>query len=106
MGITFKENCPDIRNSKSLEVANLLIEYDLDVYIYDPIANLDLSKVNNKFHQVNKLVFNAYAGIIIAVAHDEFTLIEVNELKNLCIKDSIIFDVKNIYPSSLTDLSL
>ena len=60
MGITFKENCPDIRNSKSLEVANLLIEYDLDVYIYDPIANLDLSKVNNKFHQVNKLVFNAY----------------------------------------------
>tara|TARA_B100000886_G_scaffold336291_1_gene294749 strand:+ start:126 stop:1391 length:1266 start_codon:yes stop_codon:yes gene_type:complete len=106
MGITFKENCPDTRNSKSLDIVNQLLEFNLEVDIYDPVANLDLSTINSEAQQVNKLAYREYAGIIITVAHHQFTLLNINDLKNLCIKDSIIFDVKNLYPPSLTDLNL
>ena len=106
MGITFKENCPDIRNSKSLEIVNNLLEYDLEVDIYDPIASLDSNEIYKKADILSKLENKSYAGILITVAHNEFQLLDINELRSLCIKNSIIFDVKNIFSSRISDLQL
>ena len=99
MGITFKENCPDIRNSKSIEIVKLLIDYGFNVDIYDPVAkmNEDLEKIA---HKVNNLKNNNYCGVLINVAHDVFKNIEIKNLKKICVNDGLIFDLKGIYPKN------
>tara|TARA_B100000212_G_scaffold288705_1_gene229826 strand:- start:44967 stop:46232 length:1266 start_codon:yes stop_codon:yes gene_type:complete len=106
MGITFKENCPDIRNSKSIEIVNELLTYALDVDIFDPVANSDDSIRNKNLKNITSLTYKSYAGIIVSVAHEEFKKIDILFLRSLCIEDGIIFDVKNLYPSRHTDLRL
>ncbi len=106
MGITFKENCPDTRNSKSLEIVNQLLEYGLEIDIYDPVASFNSNEIYKKVNNLSKLENNSYAGILITVAHKEFSFFNINKLRSLCIKNSIIFDVKNIFPSNNTDLHL
>ena len=105
MGITFKENCPDIRNSKSIEVIKILIEYGFDVDIYDPIANKD-ENLENLTNKVKFLKNNKYCGIIITVAHDVFKLIELEDLKKICINNGLIFDLKGIFPKDKTSWNL
>ncbi len=106
MGITFKENCPDIRNSKSIDIVNQLLDYDLEVDIYDPVSNSNLIGIKKKFNKIKNLKSGNYAGVIVTVAHNEFKLLNIDMLRSLCIKDSIIFDIKNIFPSNLSDLNL
>jgi len=106
MGITFKENCPDIRNSKSIDIVNQLLDYELEVDIYDPIANSNLVGIKKIFNKIENLKSVNYAGIIVTVAHNEFKSLSIDMLRSLCIKDSIIFDIKNIFPSNLSDLNL
>ncbi|MBO8232421.1 Vi polysaccharide biosynthesis protein VipA/TviB [Prochlorococcus marinus str. MU1402] len=106
MGVTFKENCKDIRNSKAIEIVNILEEYNLEVDIYDPMLFKNNIKITNKSNLINELKDKRYLGIIIAVAHEEFKSFDIKILRDICIENSIIFDVKNIYPSNLTDLRL
>ena len=106
MGITFKENCPDIRNSKSIEIVNELLTYGLDVDIYDPIANFEDTRKNKNLKMISSLINKNYAGIIISVSHEEFKEIDISFLRSICIKDSIIFDVKNLYSFTESDLRL
>ena len=99
MGLTFKENVPDIRNSKSLEIAKLLLEYGLDLDIYDPVAyvpkDCDLRK-----NQINKIKNNNnYCGIIISVSHDIFKEIKLEEINQNGLRKCLIFDLKSIYPN-------
>ena len=71
LGITFKENCPDIRNSKVIDVYNELIQFGINVDILDPHA--DHLQVFNEYKiNLTKEISNLYSGIILAVAHDEF----------------------------------
>ena len=106
MGITFKENCPDIRNSKAIEIVNNLEDYNLEVEIYDPVAYSNSIAISKKSKFVKELQDKNYAGIIIAVPHNEFKSIDISYLRSLCISRSIIFDVKNLFSSNLTDLNL
>lgn len=78
MGISFKENCPVIRNSKSIEIVNELEGYNLDVDIYDPVVftNSPLITDNSKF--IKELKNNQYAGMIITVAHNQFKSFDIN----------------------------
>ena len=106
MGITFKENCPDVRNSKSIEVLDKLIEYGLDVDIYDPLA--DDSKIS-KYQIIKELDSNIqkkYAGILITVKHESFKLLNIKFLRKLCVPNSIIFDLKGTYLNNDVDLTL
>ncbi len=106
MGITFKENCPDIRNSKSIEVLEKLMQYGLDVDIYDPVA--DLSKISD-YQIIKKLdsgIKNLYAGILITVKHESFKSLKIKFLRELCVPNSIIFDLKGIYLNNDVDLTL
>ena len=95
LGITFKENCPDIRNSKVVNVYDELVEYGLLVDVYDYEANS--TQVKNEFSiDLIDDIKNKYDGILLAVSHDKFSEIDFKLLK----KDSksVVFDLKGIIP--------
>jgi len=102
LGITFKENCPDIRNSKVIDVVNELERYNLQVTIHDPWANAD--EVQHEFGKVlvNDVsdLENNYDAIILAVAHKAFKDMNV---KGLSAPNSVIFDVKAFLDSAIID---
>lgn len=100
LGFTFKENCPDVRNTKIIDIYNALKEYNLNITIYDPWANPSI--VNHEYHidVVNEIPSNKYDAIIMAVAHNDFNNINIDVLK----KDlSVVYDVKGILPINKID---
>lgn len=103
LGITFKENCPDIRNTKAIDVVNSLRLYGINTSVYDPWA--DEQEVKNEYgiestKQLPRIRFDA---IVLTVAHDEFKKIDFSILTN---EVNVIYDVKNLLPNSLTDRTL
>ena len=106
MGITFKENCPDIRNSKSIEVLEMLITYGLDIDIYDPVANCSKISGYKILKELNSDLEHKYAGIFVSVKHEIFKSLRIKFLRKLCVPNSIIFDLKSIYSFKDVDLTL
>ena len=100
MGITFKENCKDIRNSKVFEIINILKEKKCKVDIYDPHVVKSSVPKNYQSMLISKIPKNLYECIIIALKHDEFKKISFEKIKNYGTKNSILFDLKNIYKNS------
>ncbi len=104
LGITFKENCPDIRNTKVVDVIDELEEYGCKVDIFDPWA--DEKEVENEY-QLNlitdhqSLIMQHYNAIILAVSHNEFLELDLSKLSHG--KDAVIFDIKSILPKELVD---
>jgi len=96
LGVTFKENMSDIRNSKVVDIYNILIEHGLIVDLYDPYANKD--EVLSEFNIETIKDFKKYDSIIIAVAHDEFKKLKFKSLKKS--DRSIIYDIKGILKKS------
>jgi len=103
LGITFKENCPDIRNSKVVEVFNELIDYGLEVDVYDYEA--DRFEVKNEFDIVliNEIT-KKYDGILLAVSHNKFLNLDYSTLKKD--SNSVIFDLKGFLPQNIVDARL
>lgn len=102
LGITFKENCPDIRNSRVIDVVNELESFGVNVDIYDPHA--DRNEVENEYSK--KLIAKPegqYVAIILAVGHNEFAHINLDELKN---DKSVIYDVKGYLDKSFVSSRL
>lgn len=93
LGITFKENCPDVRNTKIVDVISSLKEYKTNVDIYDPMANPEEVFHEYKIFSTNTLPTKKYDAIILGVAHDEFSNINFDFLKK---ENSVIYDVKGI----------
>jgi UDP-N-acetyl-D-galactosamine dehydrogenase len=91
LGMTFKENCPDIRNSRVIDIFNELKQFNIDVEVYDP--NVDIEEVKNEYgiSIVNSLT--KYDAIILAVAHTQFLQIDINSLKRN--ENTIIYDLKS-----------
>ncbi len=109
LGITFKENCPDVRNTRVVDIVQALEEYGADVTIYDPWASPE--EVLREYNlpilpQASSLKPNAYSAIVLAVAHNEFIELSEAELKALCAEESVIFDIKNVLPRDLVDARL
>ena len=100
MGITFKENCSDMRNSKVIDVIMELESYQMNVTIVDPWANPD--DVNREYNiKSNQAIPNKkFDAIILAVGHKEFENITLN---NFLTKNSVVFDVKGTLPKHLVD---
>src|SRR5690606_33004077 len=90
-GITFKENCPDIRNTKVIDVYRELITYGLNVDIYDPLASEDEVKLKYNLELLKSLEGKQYDGIILAVAHKTFFDLDINVLRS---KNCVVFDLK------------
>ena len=100
MGITFKENCPDIRNSKSIEIAKILIDYGLDLEIYDPVSDVD-ENFELSAYKINSLKDNnKYCGIIITVSHDIFKLINLEKINKNGLEKCVVFDLKSLYKNT------
>ena len=98
LGITFKENCPDIRNSRVVDVINQLKDFDCQVEVFDPVA--DPGEVRHEYGIdiiSRKDQLTSYEGIMVAVAHDEFKTLDLDKLKA---KNCVVYDVKNIYPQA------
>ena len=93
LGITFKENCPDVRNTKVVDVIAALKEYNTDTTIYDPWANEEEVMHEYGLNSLKELPKETFDAIILTVAHSEFRELDLNTLRN---DDSIIYDVKNI----------
>lgn len=104
LGLTFKENCPDIRNTKVVDVYRELRDFGLAVDVHDPWASA--KEVENEYGIVlqKTLLPNQYDGIIISVAHQQFLTLDIAALKRC--KNSIVFDVKSVFDREQTDIRL
>ena len=106
MGLTFKENCADMRNSGVEKVIKKLQEYKCDVDLYDPWAKKEEINKTYKIHPQMELRQNTYDGIVISVAHEEFKKIGINTILNLCNKNHVIYDLKYLFSKDQTNLRL
>lgn len=102
LGITFKENCPDIRNSKVVDVITELQSYGTNVDVYDPQADSDEVKHEYKLNLITKLD-KKYNAIVLAVSHDDFKTIDWNKIKN---EKTVVYDVKGFLDKSIVTARL
>ncbi len=103
LGFTFKENCPDVRNTKVIEIVRTLEEYNLDVSVYDPWADVALAKSEYGIDITNQLPDEKYDALILAVSHDKFRSINVVDLLN---DTHVIYDVKGFLSHEIIDKRL
>ncbi|ENX10974.1 Vi polysaccharide biosynthesis UDP-N-acetylglucosamine C-6 dehydrogenase TviB [Acinetobacter variabilis] len=97
MGLSFKENCPDIRNTKIVDMVNALKEYDLDLDIYDPWVNSEEAFSEYGIIPIKELKNNEYDAIIVAVSHSEFLEMGIRSIKKLSKEKSIVYDLKSSF---------
>ena len=103
LGFTFKENCPDVRNTKVIDIVKTLREYNVNVTIYDPWANPKIVMHEYAVKVLNSLPEAKYDAIILAVAHKEFVGINLNSFKA---SRAIVYDVKATFPKGIYDKRL
>jgi UDP-N-acetyl-D-galactosamine dehydrogenase len=98
LGITFKENCPDIRNSRVIDVIEELQEFGTKIDVYDPWADSDEVKREYGIELINEINLKQYDSIILAVAHNEFKKIDMKKTDK-----QVLFDIKSFYDDSISD---
>jgi UDP-N-acetyl-D-galactosamine dehydrogenase len=104
LGVTFKENCPDVRNTKVVDIYTELKDYGVNVDIYDPWANKDEIRHEYGIDILNTLIEGKkYDSVIIAVSHDEFLQMDLDYLKK---DNAVVFDTKACFDRSLVDARL
>jgi len=106
LGLTFKENCPDIRNTRVIDIVDELEGYNAIVDVYDPWAEAEEAKQMLGINLLDKLENNRYDAIILAVGHRQFTEMGATAIKALAKPQSVIFDVKYTLPADCTDAYL
>jgi UDP-N-acetyl-D-galactosamine dehydrogenase len=93
LGITFKEDCPDVRNTKVIDVVANLKEFGVDVTIFDPLANPDEVEHEYGVRNIKKIGTEIYDAIVLAVAHKEFLMLDFSA----CSKETaVLYDVKGV----------
>ena len=106
MGLSFKENCPDIRNTKIVDMVKALKEYDLDLDIYDPwVDPLEAAKEYG-IDPVSSLANAKYDAIVLAVAHDQFKQMSIDEFKAVAKEKYVLYDLKYILNQTDVDIRL
>lgn len=106
MGLSFKENCPDIRNTKIVDMVKALKEYDLDLDIYDPWV--DPQEVEHEYGlaPVADLKSDNYDAIVIAVAHDQFKSMTIDQFKQLGKEKHVLYDLKYVLDKEQSNIRL
>jgi len=105
LGFTFKENCPDVRNTKIIDLVNLLKDKEINVDVYDKWADEKIVQDEYGLELISEISGN-YDAIILSVAHDEFKKLSIDKIRSYGNKDSIIFDLKHILKQENSDLRL
>lgn len=107
LGITFKENCPDIRNSKVIDLINEIKKYGIETYTSDPVANRMEVEKTYDICLSNSIPYGEKFDItIFAVSRDSYKNIEIEEINRLLNPDPIIFNVKGILPNTINAIKL
>jgi UDP-N-acetyl-D-galactosamine dehydrogenase len=104
LGFTFKEDCPDVRNTRVIDIYNELKSFDVQVEVYDPWVNCEDVKHEYGIEVLKKISEDSqYSAVILAVAHEKFRALSVRSLVG---ESGVIYDVKGILPKSLVDARL
>jgi UDP-N-acetyl-D-galactosamine dehydrogenase len=103
MGFTFKENCPDLRNTRVIDMIEELQTYHANIDVYDPWVNPDELEHEYGIRTIPSLAKGKYDAIILAVAHDQFKLMSADDMRALGKPDCVLFDVKHILPKDKVD---
>ncbi len=106
MGFAFKENCPDIRNTRVIDIVRELGDYGMRVDVYDPETSAGAIEQEYGFAPIEQLASGAYDAMVLAVAHDVFRQIPIAELRQLGKPVHVLYDLKYLFPAALTDLRL
>ncbi|MCK0878295.1 Vi polysaccharide biosynthesis UDP-N-acetylglucosamine C-6 dehydrogenase TviB [Acinetobacter pittii] len=106
LGLSFKENCPDIRNTKIVDMVKALKEYDLDLDIYDPWVDSAEVEAEYGLAPIMELKQGRYDAIIIAVAHDQFKEMSAQELVSLGKEKHVLYDLKYVLNKEQSDIRL
>lgn len=106
MGLTFKENCPDLRNTRVVDIVRELAEYDVNVDVFDPW--LDAAEAEREYGivPIAQPAADQYDGIVLAVAHDEFKQLGVEKIRAWGKDPHVLYDLKYVLDSSESDLRL
>jgi len=103
LGMTFKENCPDIRNSKVVDVVRELREQGARVEVYDPWANAAECRHEYGLNLVRALKPNRYDAAVVAVAHQQFRELGARGVRRLCRRRHVLYDIKHVFPAAAVD---
>ena len=106
MGLTFKENCPDLRNTKVIDIIRALEEYDVNVDVFDPGASNEQAQEEYEVELIEQPIVDNYDAVILAVAHDEFIELGVEQVKSYLKPDGILYDLKYVFDADAVDLRL
>lgn len=106
LGLSFKENCPDVRNTKVVDIVHELKEYNIEVDVYDPWVDSAEAEREYGITLVSKPSANQYDGIILAVAHHQFIKMGIDSIRALGKDDHVLYDLKYVFDRDKTDIRL
>lgn len=109
LGLSFKENCPDVRNTKVIDIVHELKEYNIDVDVYDPWVNAEEAQQEYGISPINDIAAAShqdYDAIILAVAHNQFVEMGVEKIRELGKQNHVLYDLKYLFDSELSDIRL
>lgn len=106
LGLTFKENCPDLRNTGVVDVVAELRDYGIDVDVYDPWVDHSEAQHEYKITPISHPEEGEYDGIVLAVAHQEFKNLGMEKIRAYGKSGAVVYDLKHLFPSNETDLRL
>ena len=106
LGLSFKENCPDVRNTKVIDIIHELCEYNIEADVYDPWVDKAEAKREYNVTPIHKPAMNHYDGIILAVAHNEFVELGVEQIRAFGKNEHVLYDLKYVFTKEDTDIRL
>ncbi|MEZ2902670.1 Vi polysaccharide biosynthesis UDP-N-acetylglucosamine C-6 dehydrogenase TviB [Acinetobacter terrestris] len=106
LGLSFKENCPDIRNTRIIDIVNELKEYHANVDVYDPWVDSDEAEHEYGISPIQALENNSYDAVILAVAHEQFKEMGAAKIRALGKKEHVLYDLKYVLSQAESDIRL
>jgi UDP-N-acetyl-D-galactosamine dehydrogenase len=103
LGLTFKEDCPDLRNTRVIDIIDELQDYDADVDVYDPWVDKAQAAEEYGIDLIDSLENNVYDAIILTVAHQQFKQMSIEQIRALGKSNAILYDIKYILPADQVD---
>jgi len=103
LGLTFKENCPDLRNTKVVDIVSELSSYGMNIDVHDPWVDAAEAKDEYGLELVADPQEGAYDAVIIAVAHDQFKVLGAEGIRSFCKDTSVLYDIKSVLPPDCVD---
>ena len=106
MGLTFKENCPDLRNTRVIDIVAELAEYNCNVDVYDPWASIEEARYEYDITPITRPDVGIYDAIILTVAHQQFKAMGTEAIRAFGKPDAVLYDLKYVLSTHESDLRL